>query len=214
MNATCLSPTPCNDSHSFPLFVATLFLSAVALATIVGNVLAITAILTNRKLQTLSNIIIFSLSITDFLVGLLVMPWRIIEDIYHPVKWEFGGPLCSLAVFLMVSTYLASMLPIFAISVDRFLVVTCFEYKQRRSKKHMLAIVTFAWGIALIITGLPLMGLRDDALFEEYIAQGRCKYEAGYIWYFPILYWSCFLAPLTIIIPLHVAIYRVSIKSN
>lgn len=164
-----------------------------------------------KKLQNLSNYLVFSLSVTDLTVGIFIMPFRIYEDIYYPNKWEFSGFLCNVVVFIMVTTYLASMLHIFAIAIDRFLMVTSINYMQVRSKMHMYTIIGFAWITALFLTALPFMGLRSEDKFNEYIGQGRCKYDAGIVWYFPLIYWSCFMIPMMIMIPLYVGIYRVNI---
>lgn len=213
LNPTVISnvtlSTPCSQ-NSFGQFVATLFLTLITLITIAGNLFVIIAILTNKRLQILSNYLIFSLSVTDLVLGLIVMPLRIVEDIYYYDKWIFGGFLCNAVVFIRVSTYLTSMLHIFGISVDRYLCVTSLKYMQTRSKKNMIVIISLAWGIALTLTALPLLGLRNPGQFEKGIERGACRYSGGVSWYFPLLYWSCIGVPLIIMIPLHIAIYRVS----
>lgn len=212
LNSTIISnvtlSTPCSQ-NGFGQFVATLFLTLIAVFTVAGNLFVIIAILTNKRLQILSNYLIFSLSVTDLTVGLIIMPFRIFEDIYYYDKWIFGGFLCNTVVFIMVSTYLASMLHIFGISIDRYLCVTSLKYMQTRSKINVIVIISLAWGIALILTALPLLGLRNPGKFEDSIEKGICGYSGGVTWYFPFLYWSCFGVPLIIMIPLHIVIYRV-----
>jgi len=208
-----MNSTFSSSEYAFSQFTATLFLSLIALATIIGNGLVIGAILTNKKLQNLSNYLLFSLSVTDLTVGTFIMPFRIYRDIYYPDKWKFGGIVCNVMVFIMVTTYLTSMLHIFAIAIDRYLIVTSIKYMQMRSKKHMYTIIGFTRVTDLFLALLPFMGLRSEDQFDHNIREERCKYDAGIIWYFPVIYLCCFVIPIIIMIPLYIGIYRVSIIS-
>lgn len=49
-------------------------LSVVIVITIIGNTLVIMAVLTTRRLRTVTNCFVMSLATADWLVGILVMP--------------------------------------------------------------------------------------------------------------------------------------------
>lgn len=49
-------------------------LSVVIIITVIGNTLVILAVLTTRRLRTVTNCFVISLAIADWLVGVFVMP--------------------------------------------------------------------------------------------------------------------------------------------
>ncbi len=103
----------------------TVLLLAIALmivATLIGNALVCLAVLLVRKLKQPPNILLVSLAIADFSVGLLVMPVAAAPLLQH--RWPFGRVVCILWTSADLTLCTASILSLCAISVDRYLAIS------------------------------------------------------------------------------------------
>ncbi|XP_023292644.2 dopamine receptor 2 [Lucilia cuprina] len=129
------------------------------LVTVVGNTLVILAVLTTRRLRTVTNCFVLNLAITDWLVGTCVMPPAVIHYIAEGV-WRFGWILCDIWISLDVLLCTASILSLCAISLDRYLAVTqpLTYSKNRRTKRLALFMIFIVWVTALSITCPPYLG--------------------------------------------------------
>lgn len=56
-------------------------LSVVIVVTVIGNTLVILAVLTTRRLRTVTNCFVMSLAVADWLVGILVMPTSLVYQL-------------------------------------------------------------------------------------------------------------------------------------
>ncbi|XP_046730097.1 trace amine-associated receptor 6-like [Silurus meridionalis] len=96
--------------------------AAVVLLTVCGNLLVIISVLHFKQLHTPSNILVFSLAVSDFFIGALVMPLMLIWIIES--CWIFGRSFC-ISFWLIGSLGLVlSIYNIALISVDRYLALS------------------------------------------------------------------------------------------
>ncbi|XP_071440867.1 probable G-protein coupled receptor No18 [Hetaerina americana] len=147
--------------------------------TVVGNTLIILAVLTTRRLRTVTNCFVTSLAVADLLVGIFVMPPAVA---YHLIsKWELGWVMCDIWVSLDVLLCTASILSLCAISVDRYLAVTQpLNYsRRRRSKRLALGMIFAVWLAAAAITCPPIFGWYEP---DRHIGK-TCNYnqDKGYV---------------------------------
>lgn len=80
--------TICMTWHQCGLFIAFILLIVV---TLIGNTLVIMAVLTTRRLRTVTNCFVMSLALADWLVGTFVMP---------PAVSLFIAGKCVITIFL------------------------------------------------------------------------------------------------------------------
>ncbi|XP_017875569.1 histamine H2 receptor-like isoform X1 [Ceratina calcarata] len=99
------------------LVLAGLF-TMLIIVTIVGNTLVIIAVITTRRLRSVTNCFVSSLAAADLLVGLAVMPPAVVLQLTGGT-WELGEVLCDSWVSLDVLLCTASILSLCAISIDR-----------------------------------------------------------------------------------------------
>ncbi|KAI5087110.1 trace amine-associated receptor 13c-like, partial [Silurus meridionalis] len=92
--------------------------AAVVLLTVCGNLLVIISVLHFKQLHTPTNMLVFSLAVTDFLVGVILMPSLLIWTMES--CWIFGKGFCI--SFSLISSFLPvlAMYNIALIAVDRY----------------------------------------------------------------------------------------------
>lgn len=72
------------------------FFSTVIIITVLGNTLILLAVITTRRLRTVTNCFVLSLAVADWMVGIFVMPPSVLVYVYG----RFGIVLCFTLFFL------------------------------------------------------------------------------------------------------------------
>lgn len=115
--------------------------STFIVVTVIGNTLVILAVLTTRRLRTVTNCFVMSLAVADLLVGIFVMPPAVAVHLIGKYvglrlvhvhvniqltdvslfagSWQLGWVLCDIWISFDVLLCTASILSLCAISVDR-----------------------------------------------------------------------------------------------
>ncbi|XP_020917714.1 beta-4C adrenergic receptor-like [Exaiptasia diaphana] len=156
-NSTTEQPSSMVDG---PLFVSMIVINTFSgvLATIL-NLLIIVTFVKTPSLRTAPNILILSLAITDFSVGVLVQPVHCTFLFSHMTNntavyesvFEVLNPI-------LVILILASILTITAITVDRFLAVHLhLRYQELVTKKRISIVVIMIWTFSVLWTCLLLL---------------------------------------------------------
>ncbi|XP_050337580.1 5-hydroxytryptamine receptor 1A-like [Bactrocera neohumeralis] len=149
--------------------------------TVLGNTLVIMAIITTRRLRTVTNCFVMSLAVADLLVGIFVMPPAVAVHLVG--SWRLGWILCDIWISLDILLCTASILSLCAISVDRYLAVTKpLKYsRKRRSKRLALLMILIVWVLALAITCPPMLGWYEPGRRDR----NECRYNQnkGYVIY-------------------------------
>ncbi|XP_063409973.1 5-hydroxytryptamine receptor 6-like [Mytilus trossulus] len=132
--------------------------------TIVGNVVVLVAVTSNKKLRTVSNMFILSLSLADLFVGTIVMIPAAINEIFG--EWILHHSFCSIWVSFDVMLTSASVLNVCLISIDRYIsIMTPLRYKTIITHRRALYMLLAAWGIAIFSSFVPIIsGLHNPSL--------------------------------------------------
>ncbi|KAA0187526.1 5-hydroxytryptamine receptor 7 [Fasciolopsis buskii] len=174
----------------------------IAIGTAGGNFLVILAVALVKKLQTPSNILIVSLAFSDFLVGILVLPFSIIDALRG--YWPFNEHLCDMYISFDVLLCTASILNLCAISIDRYLVITRpFTYVSRRTPCRMAEMIAAAWVISALISIPPNIGWKTP--FEKC----KCEYSKN-VGYQIYATFCAFYLPLLVMIVLYGRIFKLA----
>ncbi|CAL8107610.1 unnamed protein product [Calicophoron daubneyi] len=182
--------------------ICTILLVLIALLTVGGNFLVILAVILVRRLQTPSNILIVSLAFSDFFVGLLVLPFTIIDTLKG--YWPFNEGLCDMYVSFDVLLCTASILNLCAISIDRYLVITRpLTYISARTPTLMAIMIIASWVISALISIPPSFGWKSP--WEEC----KCEYskDVGYQIYATA---GAFYCPLLVMLILYGKIFKLA----
>ncbi|KAH3715310.1 5-hydroxytryptamine receptor 1D-like [Dreissena polymorpha] len=190
----------------FPVMILIcVILAVMILATIIGNVFVIAAIILERSLQGVSNYLILSLAVTDLLVAVSVMPLSLVNEI--SVHWYLGSTVCDFWISIDVLCCTASILHLVAISLDRFWGVSNIDYIRRRSAKQILKMVAVVWFVAFTISIPPLFGWKEKSNNPE--INGVCVISQNLV-YTVFSTVGAFYCPVVMMVFLNFKIYVVA----
>ncbi|KAJ6224743.1 hypothetical protein RDWZM_003288 [Blomia tropicalis] len=190
-------------------FILGIMLAIVTLATVIGNLLVIAAILRERHLRSVGNYLVFSLAVADLMVACLVMPLGALYVVTG--QWTLGAAFCDLWTVADVLCCTASILHLLAIAMDRFWAVTNVDYiHQRRNGSRIGMMIFLIWVASFIISLAPIFGWRDPD-FPKRIAQQQCLISQD-VTYQIFATCSSFYVPLLLILLLYWRIYKVARK--
>nr|XP_049585053.1 trace amine-associated receptor 13c-like [Syngnathus scovelli] len=143
-NASCRTPKQ-PPGHAMLIYV---LLSLVSFLTVALNLLVIVAISYFRQLHTPTNLLLLSLSVSDLLVGLLLMP---VEIIYIEACWFLGDMVCMLYYvgdYIITSSSVANMV---LISADRYMAISePLSYPNQVTKRRAQVGVGLCWLCSVI----------------------------------------------------------------
>ena len=147
MNISCLDEKLSNAAS----IVLSLWFSLSGLAAVTGNAVVLWLFYKNESLRTISNRFLASLSVADFLVGLVIDPaWIVMRCLIQPPNRSI---LWTVIIVLWIHTTAATTFNLCCVSVDRFIAIRFpFRYQDIITKKRCYAAIIFVWLISL---GLP-----------------------------------------------------------
>ncbi|XP_068097849.1 5-hydroxytryptamine receptor 6 [Hyperolius riggenbachi] len=131
------------------------FLSIIILLTTLGNSLLILLIFTQRSLRNTSNYFLVSLFMSDLMVGLVVMPPAMLNELYG--RWILDTEFCCIWYSFDVMCCSASILNLCVISLDRYLlIISPLKYKLRMTSCRALGLILATWTLAALASFLPI----------------------------------------------------------
>ncbi|XP_016065454.1 PREDICTED: histamine H1 receptor [Miniopterus natalensis] len=160
-------------SQLMPLVVV---LSTISLVTVMLNLLVLCAVRSERKLHTVGNLYIVSLSVADLIVGAVVMPMNILY--LFMTKWSLGWPLCLFWLSMDYVASTASIFSVFILCIDRYRSVQQpLRYLKYRTKTRALAIIVGAWFLSFLWI-IPILGWHH--FMPQISGQQRDKCETDF----------------------------------
>ncbi|RXN28360.1 histamine H2 receptor-like protein [Labeo rohita] len=156
-------------------------LSALILLTVSGNILVCLAVYATRRLRNVTNCFIVSLAVTDFLLGALVLPFSTLYQVTG--EWPLGAHFCNIYISLDVMLCTASILNLFAISLDRYFAVTApLRYPMLVLPWRVAAILATIWLVSVGVSFVPIhLGWNTRDLSVQNIRKGDpardCRFE-------------------------------------
>ncbi|XP_033181208.1 trace amine-associated receptor 13c-like, partial [Mastacembelus armatus] len=182
-----------------------ILLSSVSLLTVVLNVLVIISISHFRQLHTPTNNLLLSLAVSDFLVGLFVMPFHIF--LTEPC-WYLGDMVCVLNYVLNFIIVCSSVVNMVLISVDRYVAICDpLHYPTRITPNRVQICVVLCWIYCVFYSFLVLYdNLKQPGRYNS--CYGECViYVVGAVGIVLV-----FIIPITAIIILYVRVFVVAVS--
>ena len=147
MNTSCLD----EKLSSAGSIVLSLWFSLSGLAAVTGNAVVLWLFYKNESLRTISNRFLASLSVADFLVGLVVDPaWIAIRCLIQPL--EMTQILRRVLDVLWILATASTTFNLCCVSIDRFIAIRFpFRYQDIVTKKRSYTVIVLVWLISLLL---------------------------------------------------------------
>ncbi|KAF3694466.1 Trace amine-associated receptor 13c [Channa argus] len=204
LNNSCKKPV---QPHAGTMFLYVLP-SCLSLLTMSLNLLVIVSISHFRQLQSPTNVLLLSLAVSDFLVGLLLMPGRIL---LIGSCWFLGSFACGLfqyASFIITSSSVGNMV---LISVDRYVAINdplCYPTKVTPLRVKIS--VCLCWTCSVSYNGVILNKfLRYPDMYNS--CYGECVAVIDNITGAVDVILT-FIGPITVIIVLYMRVFVVAVS--
>ncbi|XP_059219953.1 neuropeptide Y receptor type 2 [Stomoxys calcitrans] len=136
------------DNDFVQIFFCILYTTVFVLG-VFGNVLVCYVVLRNRAMQTVTNIFITNLALSDILLCVLAVPFTPLYTFMG--RWAFGRTLCHLVSFAQGCSIYISTLTLTSIAIDRYFVII-YPFHPRMKMSTCIAIVVSIWVISLLAT--------------------------------------------------------------
>ncbi|XP_076330062.1 LOW QUALITY PROTEIN: 5-hydroxytryptamine receptor-like, partial [Tachypleus tridentatus] len=196
-------------SSSLYVIIVSVVLGLLILATVVGNLFVIAAILIEKHLRSIGNYLVLSLAVADLMVACLVMPLSAVYEVTN--EWVLGSGLCEAWTFCDVLCCTASILHLLAIAVDRYWAVTRVDYVRQRSSRRIGLMIFLVWGVAVVVSVAPVFGWKDTN-FQKRVEEDRMCLVSQDLAYQVFATCSSFYLPLIVILLLYWKIFQVAIN--
>ncbi|KAM9710633.1 uncharacterized protein ACNS7B_024484 [Menidia menidia] len=189
------------------VIVTVVALSSISLLTAILNLLVIISISHFRQLHTPTNLLLLSLAVSDFLVGLfLIFQIMLIDGC-----WFLGDIMCTLYQYLAYIVTSASIGTMVVISMDRYVAICHpLHYSTKVTQKRVKICVYVCWICSVVFQSLILKdNLKEPGKFNSCL--GECAFVINYIAGYIDMIFS-FLLPITVIVVLYLRVFVVAVS--
>ncbi|XP_015246189.1 PREDICTED: trace amine-associated receptor 13c-like [Cyprinodon variegatus] len=184
-----------------------ILLFSISLLTSSLNLLVIISISHFRKLHSPTNLLLLSLAVSDFFIGLLMF--------FHIVQingcWLLGDSFCVIYHYLAYIFTTVSIGTMMMISIDRYVAI-CYplHYNTKITPEKVQICVSLCWTWSIVFQSLNLMeNFKQPGIYNTCL--GECVIVINYIGGMVDLILS-FIVPITIIVVLYLRIFVVAVS--
>ncbi|XP_032523412.1 alpha-2 adrenergic receptor [Danaus plexippus] len=184
------------------IIIASVVVTVLMIMVVVGNMLVIIAIATEKALKNIQNWFIASLAVSDFFLGLVIMPFSLANELMG--YWIFGFWWCEIHSALDVLLCTASIMNLCLISLDRYWSITqAVDYLKKRTPARALLMIAAVWLMSGLVCIPPLLGWRVTRPPEQF-PQCKVSDDIGYVVYSAL---GSFYIPSCIMVFVYIRIY-------
>ncbi|XP_045455243.1 alpha-2C adrenergic receptor-like [Melitaea cinxia] len=153
------------------IIIASVVVTVLMIMVVVGNMLVIIAIVTEKALKNIQNWFIASLAVSDFFLGLVIMPFSLANELMG--YWIFGFWWCEIHSAMDVLLCTASIMNLCLISLDRYWSITqAVDYLKKRTPARAALMIAAVWLMSALVCIPPLLGWRVTRPPEQF---PQCK---------------------------------------
>ncbi|XP_023019356.1 prolactin-releasing peptide receptor-like [Leptinotarsa decemlineata] len=137
---------------------------------IFGNVLVCYVVFRNRAMQTVTNLFITNLALSDILLCVLAVPFTPLYTFLG--EWIFGRLICHLVSYAQGISVYISTLTLTSIAIDRYFVII-YPFHPRMKLSTCIIIIVIIWMFSMLVT-LPY-GVYVKLKTESYTDKFFCE---------------------------------------
>ncbi|CAH1169998.1 unnamed protein product [Phaedon cochleariae] len=116
---------------------------------IFGNVLVCYVVFRNRAMQTVTNLFITNLALSDILLCVLAVPFTPLYTFLG--EWVFGRLICHLVSYAQGISVYISTLTLTSIAIDRYFVII-YPFHPRMKLSTCIIIIVIIWIFSVLVT--------------------------------------------------------------
>ena len=163
-----------------------------------GNFLMICGILSTKRFRNPSHYFLISLSTSDLLCSLLVMPLGVVTAVSG--TWDYGDGVCYFWLIADMMCCSASVLNLALVSLDKYLsIIKPLRYTDIQTPTKTFVMIGIVWLEAIFTASVPLFGLWKMKNHAEFPV---CVFS----WFFPRFYYI-FVLSVNLLLPFLVMLY-------
>ncbi|KAK0425592.1 hypothetical protein QR680_009276 [Steinernema hermaphroditum] len=161
------------STHIATVSIFSLLYTLIFVLGLVGNLGVIVATVRHRSLQSVQNIFIVNLAVSDVILCLLSVPLTPVTHIYK--QWYFGALLCRAVGAVQAVGMFIGTFSLCAIAVDRYFRLVIAPGRPLR-RDHAIRITWTLWIISLLVTlpyvcHMKLKTYRDQNICGEFCTE-------------------------------------------
>ncbi|XP_066506530.1 trace amine-associated receptor 13c-like [Hoplias malabaricus] len=184
-----------------------ILLSCISVCTVVLNLLVIISISHFKQLHTPTNLLILSLAVADLLVGLFLMPVKILE--LADSCWYLGKVGCYISPVINFLSISASLFSLIVIAIDRYIAVSDpLLYSTRLTVCKMSVIIIIGWSGSLFYA-IVFLYFNGYFFRSQVKCFGECVLYVKQSWVIVDLV-IVFVTPCSVIILLYSIIFKIA----
>uniref|UniRef100_A0A4W5NB58 G-protein coupled receptors family 1 profile domain-containing protein n=1 Tax=Hucho hucho TaxID=62062 RepID=A0A4W5NB58_9TELE len=184
-----------------------IFISLISAATVFLNLLVIISVSHFKKLHTPTNLLILSLAVADFLVGLIVIP--VVAVTVMESCWFYGKYFCVISLYISYLCLSLSLGNLVLISIDRYVAVCDpLMYHSRITITRIICYISTTWCCCIIYNAVILNNYVNIKVPRQCLEE--CFVVDGVIWRSIIDLLFTIVIPCSIIITLYLKIFVVA----
>ncbi|XP_026232571.1 trace amine-associated receptor 13c-like [Anabas testudineus] len=182
-----------------------ILLSSISLLTVTLNLLVIIAVSHFKQLHTPTSLLLLSLAVSDFFIGLLMLFQVMLID----GCWYLGDIMCALYYVLASIITSASIGNMVLISVDRYVAI-CepLHYSTKVTQTRAQLFVCVLWLCSAVIN---ILGVNPGQTGRYSSCSGECVFVVDYaVGRVDLL--LTFICPVTVIVVLYMRVFVVAVS--
>lgn len=116
---------------------------------VLGNLLVCFVVIRNKAMQTVTNLFISNLALSDIFLCVFAVPFTPLYSFRG--NWSWGALLCHIMPFAQGCSVYISTLTLMSIAIDRFFVII-YPFKPRMKIETCITVIIMIWTFSVTVT--------------------------------------------------------------